>query len=64
MALQDARKRVKCAFIPIGSVKCQLRGLTGSTEVRVEKREKQVDKQIINYVNDGGVQRFCLFLGV
>lgn len=31
---------------------------------KTEKRGKQVDKQIINYVNNGGEQRFCLFLGV
>lgn len=31
---------------------------------RVTQTEKQVDKQIINYVNNSGAQRFCLFLGV
>lgn len=40
-------------------LKTQARGLTGSAEGRMAKRERQVDKLIINDVNAGGVQRFC-----
>lgn len=42
----------------------KLNSLAGSAEVRVPKREKRVNKEIINYRNNSGVQRFCLFPGV